>query len=141
MCNTWSGFVLVHWFDITHTNRHIGQQNNKHIKIYINTTCCVPAAAICITLNEEFSDIKNLIYRGPQCLFIKNYWLAEVTYLLIRFNKTNFFPWNTNNTERYGVNKQNNTPPLTQRNTEKSDCKGFVSTTNKWYNTPWHPPL
>ena len=37
----------------------------------------------------------------------KNYWLVEITYLLIRFNKTKFFLWNTKNTARYGVNKQN----------------------------------
>ena len=33
--------------------------------------------------------------------------LAEVTYLLIRFRKTKFFPWNTKNTNRKGTNKQN----------------------------------
>ena len=72
--------------------------------------------------------ISKIIYRVPEFLFLKKYWLVEVTYLLIRFNKTNFFPWNTNNTERYGINKQKNTPPFTQRNIEKSDWKGFVST-------------
>ena len=37
----------------------------------------------------------------------KNYSLTEVIYLLIRFNETNFFPRNTKNTDRNGVNKQN----------------------------------
>ena len=37
----------------------------------------------------------------------KYFWLVEVTYLLIRFIKTRFFPWNTKNTDRYGVNKEN----------------------------------
>ena len=36
----------------------------------------------------------------------KDYSLAEVSYLLIRFNKAKFL-WNTNNTERNGVNKHN----------------------------------
>ena len=42
----------------------------------------------------------------------KYFWLVEVTYLLIRFIKTRFFPWNTKNTDRYGVNKEiTHTPP------------------------------
>ena len=35
-------------------------------------------------------------------LLFKNYSFAEVTYLLIRFSKTNFFSGNTKNTDRYG---------------------------------------
>ena len=38
---------------------------------------------------------------------LKNYTLVEVVYLFIRCNKTKFFLWNTNNTNRNGVNKQN----------------------------------
>ena len=37
----------------------------------------------------------------------KNYALVEMMYLLIRFNKTTFFPWNTKNTDRNDINKQN----------------------------------
>ena len=40
-------------------------------------------------------------------LIFKNYSLAEDTYLLIRLNKTKFFWWNTNNTDRNGINEQN----------------------------------
>ena len=46
-------------------------------------------------------------------LLFKKYSLVEVAYLLIRFNKTRFFPRNTKNTDRYDVNKENtkqNTP-------------------------------
>ena len=32
-------------------------------------------------------------------LLFKNGSLAEVNYLLIRFNKTKFFPWNSKNTD------------------------------------------
>ena len=39
-------------------------------------------------------------------LIFKSYYFPEVTYLLIRFNKTMFFPWNTKNNDRNGVNKQ-----------------------------------
>ena len=46
-----------------------------------------------------------------------NYSLAK-SYLLIRCYKTKFFLWNTNNTDRNGVNKQN-THTQTHTNTHK----------------------
>ena len=58
------------------------------------------------------------------CFLFKNYSLVEVVYLLIRFNTTKFFLWNTNNTDRNGVNKQNththtHTKHLEEENKEK----------------------
>ena len=112
----WRGFMLALWFDITRTqtkthSTHRGQQTDTTIQIYIKTIFYVLIAAICITLNESFADIKTLFYRVLQCLcFLK---IVEVAYLLIRFNKTRFFPRNTKNTDRYDVNKENtkqNTP-------------------------------
>ena len=114
--NIWRGFMLALWFDITRTqtkthSTHRGQQTDTTIQIYIKTIFYVLIAAICITLNESFADIKTLFYRVLQCLcFLK---IVEVAYLLIRFNKTRFFPRNTKNTDRYDVNKENtkqNTP-------------------------------
>ena len=114
--NIWRGFMLALWFDITRTqtkthSTHRGQQTDTTIRIYIKTIFYVLIAAICITLNESFADIKTLFYRVLQCLcFLK---IVEVAYLLIRFNKTRFFPRNTKNTDRYDVNKENtkqNTP-------------------------------
>ena len=49
----------------------------------------------------------------------KNYSLVEVIYLLSRCNKTKFFLWNTNNTDRNDVNKQ--------KNTHTKHWKGLVS--------------
>ena len=40
-------------------------------------------------------------------LLFKTHSLVEVINLLIRFNKTKFFPWSTKNTDRNGVNRQN----------------------------------
>ena len=114
--NIWRGFMLALWFDITRTqtkthSTHRGQQTDTTIQIYIKTIFYVLIAAICITLNESFADIKTLFYRVLQYLcFLK---IVEVAYLLIRFNKTRFFPRNTKNTDRYDVNKENtkqNTP-------------------------------
>ena len=39
-------------------------------------------------------------------LFFKNFSLVEVIYLLIRFDKSKFYPWNTHNTDGNRVNKQ-----------------------------------
>ena len=36
----------------------------------------------------------------------KNYTIVQVAYLFIRRNKTKFFLWNTNNTDKNDVNKQ-----------------------------------
>ena len=53
-------------------------------------------------------------------LLFKNYSLVEVAYLFIRCNKTRFFLWNTNNTDRNGVNKQKtHTKHLENDNTGK----------------------
>ena len=60
------------------------------------------AATDCIT------NIKNLPQRASRStmpLLFKNYLLAEVRYLQIRFNKTNSFPGNTKKTDGYGVNE------------------------------------
>ena len=40
-------------------------------------------------------------------VFLKNYSLVEVIYLLIRFNKTKSFLSNTKSTDRTGINEQN----------------------------------
>ena len=43
-------------------------------------------------------------------LLSKNYSLAEIIYMLIRFNKSKFFPSNTYNADGNGVNTQNTHP-------------------------------
>ena len=40
-------------------------------------------------------------------LLFKIFSPVEVTYLLPRFSKIKFFPWNTKNVDKNGVNKQN----------------------------------
>ena len=53
-------------------------------------------------------------------LLSKNYWIVEVTYMLIKYNKMRLFPWNT---DRSGKNKQNtNHHPLCK----KWDRKGLL---------------
>ena len=72
--------------------------------MYVNTT-----------LNRYFGDIKSLIEIVPQCLYFSKVLLPiEVSYLLIRFTKTSFFPSNAKNTHKNGVNKQNIYTPNTQ---------------------------
>ena len=51
------------------------------------------------------SLISNLL--STMSFLFKNYSLVKIIYLFIRCYKTWFFLWNTNNTDRNGVNKQN----------------------------------
>ena len=100
-------------------------------------------AAIFITLNVEFSDIKNLLCTMS---FSKIIYLQK-SYLLIRCYNTRFILWNTNNTNRNGVNKQNtHTHTHTHTHTtlrEGLHWKGLVSMkisyTPLFENNP--PPL
>ena len=80
-------------------------------------------AAICITLNNSL--ISKIYF--PQCLFLKNYSLIEVVYLLITCNKTKFFL--RKNTDRNGVNKKTytQTKHLEKDNTGKSDGVSAMS--------------
>ena len=57
--------------------------------------------AVCITLNNSL--ISKIYFLMP---FFLNYSLVEVVYRYIRCNKTRFFLWNTNSTDKNGVNKQ-----------------------------------
>ena len=86
--NTWHVFLLVLWFDITHKNKDT-QQTEGPID-WISK----------IHWYQKFTLHNSIV----SLLF--NYWLVEMMCLLLRFNKTKFFPWNTKNTYRYGVKKQ-----------------------------------
>ena len=68
-------------------------------------------------------------------LLLKNYSLAEVTYLLIRFNKINFFPWNRKNTNIDDTYKQN-----TNTHTKNSE-KGNMGKGHSLFNPIFYQPL
>ena len=58
-------------------------------------------------------------------LLSKNYLVFKVTYLLNSFNKTKFFPWNTKNTARNGINKEN-THTYTKHSEKDNIGKGYL---------------
>lgn len=65
----------------------------------MNTTCYVLLAALCIKLNEQFTDIKNLLYRVPQqCLYFSKMTACRSHIFADRLDKIGL---------RDGVNKQN----------------------------------
>ena len=83
----------------THTHRktqrhatHSGARRLTLTHINIYTTCYVLTAAIFITLNDQFTDIKNLL--TTMYFLFKNYSLAQIIYLLSRCYRTTFFLWN-----------------------------------------------
>ena len=49
----------------------------------------------------------SVLQSSTMSLLFENFYLVEVIYLVIRFNKTKFLPWNANNTKRYSAHKQN----------------------------------
>ena len=61
-------------------------------------------------------------------LIFKNHSLAEVIYMLIRFNKATSFLWNAKNTYRNCVNEQKTDTPHTGK-----DGIGKGQCGNKWY--------
>ena len=77
----WRDFLLVLWFDIIQTNKgtqHIQRANRMTYQYkYIST------------------DISRYNLQ------------SSTTFLLIIFSKSNFFIWNTKNSDRYGGNMQN----------------------------------
>ena len=100
--------MLVLWFDITHTTQtkthstFTGQKGDTSI----NTTCYC-AHCSCLYYFEWAIGWYQKKYLSTMPLLFKTHSLVEVINLLIRFNKTKFLPWNTKNTDRNGVNRQN----------------------------------
>ena len=106
--NTWQGFFPELWFDITHKNKDT-QQTLGPIECQRDRYILTPP----VMCSQQFSVLHwmNLhwitLQSSTMFLLLKKYRLVEVTYLLIRFNKTKFFPWNTKNAERCGISKKN----------------------------------
>ena len=61
------------YFDWYHTHKKDTKNKHRpidwytHINININTTCYMLTAAVCITLNEEFTNVKHLLWTVLQC--------------------------------------------------------------------------
>ena len=111
-------FLLVLSFDITHTDKHAQDtQGPKDLKMHANITWQHPLCAHDSYLHyTEWITCwyKSVLYRGPQFFYISNIThltsklcqVVEVTYLLIRFNKTQCFLRNTKKTDRNGIIEQ-----------------------------------
>ena len=110
--NGWRVYLLVLWFDITHTHTHTNTHKQRHTAD-IGASRLTHQYKYTLTLLVMFSQqlsvlhwMNNLLISkiyfadsSNMSLLFKNFWLAEVTDLMIRMNKTKFFVWNTKNTE------------------------------------------
>ena len=101
-------FLLVLWFDITYTETHTQRQATQswtnrltHPYKYEQHLLFAHSSSLLYWMNNSL--ISSIYF--PLSFPFKNYSLLEVLYLLIRCNNTKFFLWNTNNTDRNGVNK------------------------------------
>ena len=73
---------------------------------YILTPPDLCSQKLCVFHSMNHLLISKNLQSSTMSLLFKNHWLVEVTYLLIRFNKINFFLWNTKNSDRYVINTQ-----------------------------------
>ena len=102
-------FLLVLWFDITHTKTSTVIDRYKRLiqlSKYIltpNATCWQQLSVLAWMNISLISDICLL----KICLGFQNYSPTKVTHLRIGFAKPKFFLLNTLHTHRNGVNEQN----------------------------------
>ena len=97
------------WFTHTLTNTQNTQTNrltHKHKYILTPPVVCTQQIAVLHWMNNLLIQ-KVTLQSVTMPLLFKNYTLVKVIYLLIRFNKTKFFLWNTNSIDRNGKNEQN----------------------------------
>ena len=106
---TW--FLLVLWFDITHRQTHTGHTRTNrqtHTYKYMTTPPVFCTLQLTILYGKNYLLIQKFtLQRSTMSLLSKNYSLVKVIHLLIRFNKSRSFLWNTKNTDRNGINEQN----------------------------------
>ena len=121
-----------------------------HINIHLHHLLCAHSSYFYYIkwLNKQFTDIKNLLF--TMSFLFKSYSLVKVIYLFIRCDKTRFVFWNTNNTDRNGVNKQitrtHTNTHHTHRHTHTHSRTQLPNTERKitvesvsWYETKWYP--
>ena len=121
LCNKASGLLrsdtqcrvlLVLRFDITHTHKDTEHTEgpiewHTHINIHWDLPLCAHSSYLYYTEWIIRWYQKSNLQSFTMSLLFKNCPLVEVTYWLIRFNKTKYFPWNTKNADRNGAYKQN----------------------------------
>ena len=121
MFSTPVGFLLVLWFDITHTNTHTHEDTqhtqgpvnwHAHINIYLYHLLCSHSSYLYYT---EWITHWYQKFTFHNVFSFQKLCACKVIYLLIRCYESRFFLWNTNNTDRNGVNKQKTHTPNTQR--------------------------
>ena len=109
-CNVvfyWYSDLILHTHTHTHTNTcraHSGASRLTHPCKY-KFTPPVMCSSYLYYIKWNHSLISKIYF--PVSFLFKNYSLVKVIYLLIRCYKTGFLLWNTDNTDRNGVNKQN----------------------------------
>ena len=113
-------FSLVLWFDIEHTDKHKQgpidwQTDNSHIYKYISTPPVHTTGATYPLLHRKNNLLQQgftLQRSGISFSKIENFYsLVEVIDLLITFNMTKSFLWNTKNTNKNDINEQNTHTP------------------------------
>ena len=116
--------TLIWYHTYTHTKTHITRRHTSHSGAstlthpykYIFIPTAISSQQLSLLHWMKNSLISKIYF--PQCLSFSKTIHLQKPYLLIRCYKTRFFLWNTDNTDRNGVNKQNkhtHTHTYTQR--------------------------
>ena len=93
--NIWRSFLLVLWFAIIQTNKdtaHIGANRIAYPYKCILMTPVLRSQHLSVL--HSINNKKFTLQSSTMSWLLKNHWLVEVTYQLIRFSKINFFIWN-----------------------------------------------
>ena len=96
---TWFFPSTLIWY---HTHKYIADTWAN--KLTYSYKYILPPPVMCSQQLSVLNWTNNLListfYRLSMSLLFQNYWFVEVIYLLIRFNKAKFFPWNMKNIKR-----------------------------------------
>ena len=99
------------WFDTTNTDKHTQDTQRpiylpSHINIHWHHLICAHCSFLYYT---DWITLRQKIFliEVHNVFTAQNYSLVEAIHLLITFNKTKSFLWNTKNTGRNAINGQN----------------------------------
>ena len=102
------------WYSdlILHTQRHPAHSGASRLThpykyIFRTTATCSQQLSLLHWMNNSLIP-KNIFHN---IFFCSKTIHLQKSYLLIRYYKTRFFLWNTNNTDENGVNNKQNTQP------------------------------
>ena len=105
----WHGFCYYsELISYTHTEKHTEDTHQNKYRLTHTHKYILTPSVMCTKQLPVLHWMKTLLIqkftlkRSTISLLLKNCWLAEVIYMLLRFNNTRSFLWNTKITDKNG---------------------------------------